>query len=598
MKAALPLVQILLPIREATQDFEICLHSLAEHLPGGVALSVLDYGAPGNSVQAVCDSFATPGLPLKCTRGESSLTHLWRPGNDLLLLRPHTRVTAGFLEEMQRVLHLHERHAIVAPRTNGPAFLSFPPDDDQPDLESYRLWQKLHNTLPRYYIAPAVSNFCLLIKSEALERFGLFDLTLLLDAENEFIRRINRFGYSTLAANWAYVFNSQADPVPLASLIERYPELERKISDFRTFQIDPVEAFAILESPHRPRILYDLYHLPPQHSGTSDFALNLLRELGSLAKQEFDLYVGAGEDQAFFLSDLCGYRLHDEKTSSPVLFDLVYKPCQVFRWPEFARMTRFAPRVAFTLLDIIALRCDYIGNSSLPPILERTVELSDLVFTISEFSRSDFAAFYSADILMNVIYLASHARLFDGERTRGGYILIMGNALAHKGVSEAVRCLGDDLPIVVVGGDPKSEQANVRWLPSGNLSRRFMHDLFMEARVLVYPSHYEGYGLPVADALALGKPVIVLDTAVNREIAFKTGDPNLHRVSSLNELPSAVRKVWDDPPSPEPLSTRRWPEAAKEYLDAFRELLSQDVDIAKMRSRWQTIRLLESLSSS
>jgi glycosyltransferase involved in cell wall biosynthesis len=174
----------------------------------------------------------------------------------------------------------------------------------------------------------------------------------------------------------------------------------------------------------------------------------------------------------------------------------------------------------------------------------------------------------------------------------------MGNALAHKGVSEAVRCLGDDLPIVVVGGDPKSEQANVRWLPSGNLSRRFMHDLFMEARVLVYPSHYEGYGLPVADALALGKPVIVLDTAVNREIAFKTGDPNLHRVSSLNELPSAVRKVWDDPPSPEPLSTRRWPEAAKEYLDAFRELLSQDVDIAKMRSRWQTIRLLESLSSS
>jgi glycosyltransferase involved in cell wall biosynthesis len=440
----------------------------------------------------------------------------------------------------------------------------------------------------------------MLIKSEVLQRLGLFDITRGLDVANDFVRRINRFGYSTLAANWAYVFsgdfsNAQADSDQLTALVERYPELDRRISDHRRFQIDPVETFAILYSPHRPRILYDLYHLPPQHSGTSDFALNLLREIEPLARQEFDIYVGTGEDQAFFLTELCGYRIHDEKTSLPMVFDLVFKPCQVFRWHEFARMTRLAPRVALTLLDIIALRCDYIGNASHPPLFQRVVELSDLVFTISEFSRSDFAAFYSTDVPMNMIYLATHARLLAGETARGDHILVMGNSLAHKGVSEAVRWLGDDLPIVVIGGDPKSDQANVRWLPSGQLSRRFMHDLFADARMLVYPSYYEGYGLPVADALALGKPVIVLDTAVNREIALNTGDPNLHRVSSLSELKRAVRKVWDGSRNSPPSNPRRWPEAAAEYIAAFHELLSKDIDVAKMRRRWDTLRMIESL---
>jgi glycosyltransferase involved in cell wall biosynthesis len=474
---------------------------------------------------------------------------------------------------MQAVLHLHEKHAVVAPRTNSPGYLSFPPDDDLPPSESHRIWEKLHRTLPRYYITPTASHSCLLIKGEVLERLpGLED-------PDEFVRRINRYGYSTLAANWAYAFYSGTAPEPLT----------------RQFQVDPVETFAMLEAPHRPRILYDLYHLPPQHSGTSDFALNLLRELEPLAREEFDIYVGAGEEQAYFLTDLCGYRLYDEKSSLPMVFDLVYKPCQIFRWPEFSRMTRLAPRVAFSLQDIIALRCDYIGNASLPPIFQLTVELSDLVVAISEASSSDYATYYRSDARMPVIYHGSYAQPAPGGTTPGEHILVMGNALTHKGVTEAVQCLGDDLPVVVLGGDPVKDTANIRRLESGQLSRRFIYDLFTNARIVVYPSYYEGYGLPVADALAFGKPVIVLDTAINREIASITNDSNLHRISSLSELQTAVRRLWNEPPSPSHSSPRRWSEAAAEYLAAFRELLRKDADVTKMRRRWETIRLIESL---
>ncbi len=552
--------QIFVPVGGATQDLDLCLRRLAEYLPKDCSVSILDYGPSGSADAA------------------------WRPGNDLLLLNPHTRVTAGFLEEMQAVLHLHERHAVVAPRSNGSGFLSFPAAEDLPPSESHHLWTKLHADLPRYHLVPAVADFCVLIKGEVLERFGLFEITPNLDAVNEFIARINRFGYSTVAANWAYVLNEKSSNSAKLS-----PECERKISDYRRFQMDPLENFASLYSAHRPRILYDLYHLPPQHSGTSDFALNLLREIEPLAKEEYDIYVGAGADQAFFLNELCGYRLHDEQTSSPMLFDLIYKPSQIFRWHEFARMTRLAPRVAFTLQDMIALRCDYIGNARLPPLFQRTVELSDQVFTISEFSRSDFAAYYGSDAPMQVIYHGSHAHALASETAAGKHILMIGNARAHKGLPEAVRCLGDDWPLVVVGGDR---------LSSGQLSRRFMHDVFAEAKIVVYPSYYEGYGLPVADALALGKPVIVLDTAVNREIASRTSDPNLYRISSLDELKNAVQRVWNEPPNPASPHTRRWSDAAAEYLAAFRTLLNKDIDLAKMRRRWETIRLIESLERS
>jgi glycosyltransferase involved in cell wall biosynthesis len=615
-----PAVQVLVPVREAGPQFILCLRGLADHLPANCSVCVFDYGPSGNGVEAACGRFAESKIQLQYARGEecsslaricnAALAKFWRPGNDLLLLHPEAKTTAGFLEEMQAVLHLHERHAVVAPRTNGHAFLSFPPGDDQSPADAYELWIRLRASLPRSQVVPAVAGFCMLIKSEVLERFGLFDTTPCLDAENDFVRRINRFGYSALGANWAYVFNSDfsftspannlLDAAPQEALTERYPELERKLSDYYRFQLDPLETFSILYLPHRPRILYDLYHLIPQHSGTSDFALNLLREIEPLAREEFDLYVGAGEEQAFFLSELCGYRLHDEKSSLPMLFDLVYKPCQIFRWHEFARMNRLAPRVAFTLLDIIALRCDYIGNASLPPLFRRTVELSDLVFTISEFSHSDLAAFYSADIPMRVIHPASHVRPASGENAAAEHILIMGNARAHKGVSEAVRCLGEDWPIVVVGGEAgagETVRANVRWLQSGKLSRRLMRDVLTRASVLVYPSYYEGYGLPVADALALGKPVIVLDTSVNREMALQTSDPNLHRLSSLSQLPNAVGRILSEEPRPSHSPTRRWPDAAAEYVAAFRALLGADIDLHKMRRRWDTVRLIESLGS-
>jgi len=131
-----PPVQVLIPLSGAAQDVEPCLRSLATHLPPGCTINVVE-----------------------------SFRNLWVAGNDLLLLDPHTEVTAGFLEEMQAVLHLHERHAVVTPRTDHAPFFG---------IGSQDIWTKIRDILPRYQIAPAAGHFCMLIKGEVLQRFGLF----------------------------------------------------------------------------------------------------------------------------------------------------------------------------------------------------------------------------------------------------------------------------------------------------------------------------------------------------------------------------------------------------------------------------------------
>jgi glycosyltransferase involved in cell wall biosynthesis len=546
------------------------------------------------------------GFVATCNKGCKQFRE---PGAHLLLLNSDTEVTAGFLDEMQAILELHEKHAIVTPRSNNATIFSVPSTGGTlPASESFKLWEELRELLPRYQIVPTAVGFCMLIKEEILDRFELFDEIYSpgYNEENDFVCRINRYGYSALAANRAYVFHyecssfgprrAKLERTNRATLLERYPEYARRVAEYVRFQIDPVETFAILRGPHRPRILYDLFHLPPKHSGTSEFALSLLREMAPLLEADFDLYIGIAEFQAFFASELTGYRIYEDRSNAPMLFDLVYKPCQIFTWREFGRMNRLSPRICFTLQDIIAIRCGYLSSPDREILFRKTAELSDCVFTISQYSRSDFAAYYCNDPLMPVIHHGTNFGVMASKFPRGEYVLVMGNAYAHKGVIEALSYLDHEWPIVVLAGDREifDGKPNVRWLRSGLLTRQHMRELLVKASVLVYPSHYEGFGLPVVDVLALGKPVVVLDTAVNREVAALTQDGNLIRIKSLKQLRDAVGQALDRIPGGFKNPCRDWQAAAKEYVKVFGEIVDRDLDLARLRARWDLLRTLES----
>ena len=115
-------------------------------------------------------------------------------------------------------------------------------------------------------------------------------------------------------------------------------------------------------------------------------------------------------------------------------------------------------------------------------------------------------------------------------------------------------------------------------------------------KLVVYPSHYEGCGLPVLDALALRKPVIVLNTEVNRELLKLTSDPNLHLINSTSELSSCVRQVLPQALPRSPSSVPGWRAVGLQYSQALRQMLSQEIDYTKLRARWDLRRNVNALS--
>ena len=83
--------------------------------------------------------------------------------------------------------------------------------------------------------------------------------------------------------------------------------------------------------------------------------------------------------------------------------------------------------------------------------------------------------------------------------------------------------MGPDRPPLVLvgkpgpGGEAIAAESGGRWL--GPVGDEDLADLYRAAAVMAYPSHYEGFGLPVLEAMACGCPVVASDRGAIPEVA-------------------------------------------------------------------------------
>jgi glycosyltransferase involved in cell wall biosynthesis len=110
----------------------------------------------------------------------------------------------------------------------------------------------------------------------------------------------------------------------------------------------------------------------------------------------------------------------------------------------------------------------------------------------------------------------------DGPRARGDYLLAVGTLEPRKNLRrtiEAARRLGVELRVVgALGwGGVTAAGEGVRWL--GEVADDELARLYRGALCLVYPSLYEGFGIPIVEAMACGTPVVTAAGGSTEEVA-------------------------------------------------------------------------------
>ncbi len=209
-----------------------------------------------------------------------------------------------------------------------------------------------------------------------------------------------------------------------------------------------------------------------------------------------------------------------------------------------------------------------------------TVQKSRIVITISEHAREALVERLGLDPeRVRAIHLGvDHERFRPDDRPREDFLLYPANGWPHKNhprLFEAFTRVRRDRPelrLVLTGAAHGGLSLPDGVETRGHVSPDALVDLYRRARALVYPSLYEGFGIPCVEAMACGCPVAASDVASLPEVC---GDAAVYvDPLSVESIAQGIRDVLDRPPAGgiEQAARFTWERCAREHDSVYREL--------------------------
>jgi glycosyltransferase involved in cell wall biosynthesis len=213
-------------------------------------------------------------------------------------------------------------------------------------------------------------------------------------------------------------------------------------------------------------------------------------------------------------------------------------------------------------------------------VVPRSARAATRVFAVSERTKRDLVELYRvpADTIVLTPNAADPAFSPSNSLLRGSYALYVGAIQARKDPLAALAAAtAAGLPLVVVG--PEKEPALAAELRRrgadmrGYVPQAELVELYRGAAALVFPSRYEGFGLPALEAMACGTPVVAAPEPALREVA---GDAAIFAEPA--ELGEALRRAVAERGRLRVAGLERarrfsWEATARTVLATYRELV-------------------------
>jgi glycosyltransferase involved in cell wall biosynthesis len=232
-------------------------------------------------------------------------------------------------------------------------------------------------------------------------------------------------------------------------------------------------------------------------------------------------------------------------------------------------------------------------------IKKRAIASAQAIICISENTKRDLLRWHS--IPEEKITIIPHAseidiRLSYGDETvpEQPYFLYVGSRSIHKNFDRLLNAFANvvatspDLKLCIVGSPLNTEE--VRRINDlklglslqyyGCLSDRHLAKLYRCSLALVYPSLYEGFGIPPLEAMSCGTPAIVSNTSSLPEVVADAG--LLFNPNSNDELVDCLRFILDNPIGRDRLVKKgferaqqfSWDNTVTQTLDVYRGVVA------------------------
>jgi glycosyltransferase involved in cell wall biosynthesis len=455
---------------------------------------------------------------------------------------------------------------------------------------------------PEFYVVPDHLDGCVLVRSTIARDFGPLPegFDSLWGAIRELQARARQSGFRTVVANRAFVrleeqllaSTNEERSLDLQRVQLAHDEAPRVEQAWRN---DPVHEYESLlarassfSAQLRKSLLVELSDLGPEMNGTTVSVLGILDGMAEVAEDwKIDLLVPPHIADHHSLAER--YPKFALVWPDPDRrYTAVFRPMQPWSIAHLTRIHRLGLFNFVMMHDTILV--DVVTNS--PPRLEVTMgalgRLADGIIYNSSFSKERFRNRFPVAASVDE-HVSRHSfdprdyRVAPADIDSGGHIFVIGNDHPHKWMRPTVDALARAFPMQKLKAlgytDPSIPQ--LEGLASGHVDQSDVGRLFSEAKAIVYPSQYEGFGFPVIQGLSNGGTVIARRSELLREIAgLYSGPGRLLEYESIDGLIRQVGAVLHGHPvDPLPLGgdlapgqiPATWRDVASGIIDFFDE---------------------------
>ncbi|OYU56322.1 MAG: group 1 glycosyl transferase [Chitinophagaceae bacterium BSSC1] len=353
-----------------------------------------------------------------------------------------------------------------------------------------------------------------------------------------------------------------------------------------------------------PKILFDCERMKYPHTGLYHFCWELGQELIAQSEGtgiEIDLYAKKKVQQQFasrpgFLEQSALHKFLMPNLDQWGLWHATHQATDYYPGKDIIA-------TVLTVHDLNFLHETYRSNQKKArerDKLQRKLDKADSVVAISEFVAKDLRENMQLDptklqVIYNGCNIKTTKTLAEPRiKPRGEFLFTIGTVLPKKNFQTLPALLqNNDMQLLIAGAihDKQSQQLILdqafvlgvadRVIFTGPISEAEKYWYYQHCRAFVFPSLMEGFGLPVVEAMAFGKPLFLSTLTSLPEIGgnlayyFQSFDPEQMQMdlkvglSNYDANPAFVAKII--------LRSQEfsWKASAKSYLATYQQILNQ-----------------------